>query len=385
MSESGTRSAGVPGGEDTARVQLGDFRIIREVGRGGMGVVYEAEQISLGRRIALKVLARQGLAGSPHLQRFLFEARAAARLHHSNIVPVFGIGEQDGVHYYAMQFIEGRGLDLVFAELRAAASASATIILTATVESMTAQFSEVAQPGEAVATDRPRGDAEAGPDYVIVPDGPLSKASGVRSQTSYYRSVARVGADVAEALAYAHSQGVLHRDIKPSNLLLDVAGTVWVTDFGLAKAAECDALTDTGDLVGTLRYMAPERFEGWSNPRSDVYSLGATLYELLTLRPLFDEPNRARLMKMVAHEAPIAPRKLDPAIPRDLETIVLKSIAKEPEQRYLSAEQMAEDLRRFLSDLPILRDGAAGWNASGDGAVATRRWPARWPRCSCSW
>ena len=163
-----------------------------------------------------------------------------------------------------------------------------------------------------------------------------------------------MGLQVAEALAYAHSQGILHRDIKPSNLLLDAKGTVWVTDFGLAKAEGTDALTHTGDIVGTLRYMAPERFDGWSDPRSDVYSLGATLYELLTLRHLFEEPNRAKLIDRVIHDAPAPPRKLDRKVPRDLETIVLKAIAKEPAHRYATAEQMAEDLRRFLADKPVL-------------------------------
>src|SRR5262249_40568991 len=157
-----------------------------------------------------------------------------------------------------------------------------------------------------------------------------------------YRSVARVGLQVAEALAYAHSQGIVHRDIKPSNLLLDAKGTVWVTDFGLAKAEGTDALTHTGDIVGTLRYMAPERFDGWADPRSDVYSLGVTLYELLTLHYLFQEPNRAKLIDRVVHDAPVSPRKLDKKVPRDLETIVLKAIAKEPGQRYASAEQMGE-------------------------------------------
>jgi serine/threonine protein kinase len=349
-----------PAGETPSSVQLGDFRIIRELGRGGMGVVYEAEQISLGRHVALKVLLRQGLAGSPQLQRFLFEARAAARLHHTHIVPVFGVGEQNGVHYYAMQFIQGRGLDAVFSELRAEVTGAVTIILEAAAGLTTAPYPDAARPGEAGAGDGPRSEdgmsteTASRPGGETFPAGPVLRVAESQGRAPYYRSVARVGLDVAEALAYAHSQGILHRDIKPSNLLLDADGTVWVTDFGLAKAEGADALTDTGDLVGTLRYMAPERFEGWSDPRSDVYSLGATLYELLTLRPLFDEPNRAKLLKMVAHESPIAPRKVDPEIPRDLETIVLKAIVKEPAQRYGSAEQMAEDLRRFLSDRPIL-------------------------------
>jgi tetratricopeptide (TPR) repeat protein len=166
--------------------------------------------------------------------------------------------------------------------------------------------------------------------------------------------VARAGLQAAEALAYAHSEGVLHRDIKPSNLLLDAKGNIWITDFGLAKTEDTEALTQSGDFIGTLRYMAPERLEGWSDRRSDLYGLGVTLYELLTLRPLFTSKGRAELVRRIAEDAPLPPRKLDPAIPVDLETIVLKAVAKEPAARYHRAEQMAEDLRRFLADRPIL-------------------------------
>jgi serine/threonine protein kinase len=350
-------------GDSPPRAQLGDYRIIREVGRGGMGVVYEAEQISLGRHVALKVLLRQGLGESSHLQRFLFEARAAARLHHTNIVPVFGVGDQDGVHYYAMQFIQGRGLDVVLAELRAEETVSPTVTLSESAGVLTGQFSGGARPDEAAPKDAQEAQARAVPGPGAAPgsgldgggrsDGTATTGTG-QASAAYYRSAARVGRDVAGALAYAHSQGILHRDIKPSNLLLDADGTIWVTDFGLAKAEGTDALTDSGAFVGTLRYMAPERFEGWSDPKSDVYSLGATLYELITLRPLFDESNRAKLIKMVAHESPVSPRKLNPEIPRDLETIVLKAIAREPAERYATAEQMADDLERFLADRPIL-------------------------------
>ncbi len=182
----------------------------------------------------------------------------------------------------------------------------------------------------------------------------ISELSTARSESQYYRSVARVGLQVAQALAYAHGEGILHRDIKPSNLLMDAKGVVWVTDFGLAKAEGSDGPTQTGDIVGTLRYMAPERFDGWSDPRSDVYALGATLYELLTLRPLFEDANRARLIERVSHEGPIAPRKIDRRIPRDLETIVLKALAKEPAGRYATAAAMAEDLQRFADDKAIL-------------------------------
>jgi serine/threonine-protein kinase len=363
---SGSRPGSLGGHAPSAPGRLGDFRIIREVGRGGMGVVYEAEQISLGRHVALKVLPHQGAAGSTKLRRFLFEAKAAARLHHSNIVPVYGVGDQDGVHYYAMQFINGQGLDVVFAELRAEAEGSATMTLSVTASLMaTGSFrldrdtsgtavSEV-MSGEDVAQSKSSADfAEEAPAVaaIVVPPTPSPQATGQR--TAYFRAAARVGRDVAEALAYAHGQGILHRDIKPSNLLLDVDGNVWITDFGLATGEGAGGLTETGDVVGTLRYMAPERFDGWSDPRSDVYSLGATLYELLTLRPLFDDSNRARLMKMVAHQAPVPPRRVDPSIPLDLETIVLKAIAKEPSHRYDSAEQMAEDLRRYLEGRPIL-------------------------------
>ncbi len=165
--------------------------------------------------------------------------------------------------------------------------------------------------------------------------------------------MARIGVQVADALAYAHRQGILHRDVKPSNLLLDLQGTVWVTDFGLAKAEGTDELTHTGDIVGTIRFMAPERFEGKSLPQSDVYGLGLTLYEMLTLRPAFDDTNKGRLIDRVLHEPPRPPCKLDPRVPRDLETIVLKCLAKDPRERYATAEALAEDLRRFLADRPI--------------------------------
>ena len=197
---------------------------------------------------------------------------------------------------------------------------------------------------------------------------------------------------VAEGLAYAHSQGIVHRDIKPSNLLLDAKGTVWITDFGLAKAEGTDALTHTGDIVGTLRYMAPEHFDGWSDPRSDVYSMGVTLYELLTLQYLFQEPNRAKLVESVMHVAPASPRKLDKKVPRNLETIILKAIAKEPAERYATAEQMAEDLGRFLADKPVLARRASPteqawrWCRRNPALAATAPWRSQdwwWP--SWSW
>jgi WD40 repeat protein/serine/threonine protein kinase len=339
--------------------ELGEYRILREVGRGGMGVVYEAEQQSLGRRVALKVLPPHVLNDAQRLQRFDREARAAAKLHHTNIVPVFGVGHQDDTHYYVMQFIQGLGLDGVLEELRTLRAAPhspkchephqahpqvqqvAHSLMTGDFAGDNCQASSTTIPSAASDSAVPR-----------LPDGSdLSSVSG--DDARYWRSVARIGVQVADALEYAHGQGILHRDIKPSNLLMDLKGTVWVTDFGLAKSGDSEELTHTGDVVGTLRYMAPERFEGRSDARSDVYSLGLTLYELLALRPAFDQRDRAKLMQQVAHEEPPRLRKLNRAIPRDLETIVQKAMAKEPEQRYARASDLAADLKRFLDDRPI--------------------------------
>jgi len=327
--------------------RLGDYRILREVGRGGMGVVYEAEQVSLGRHVALKVLPGQALLDSRHLERFRREAKAAAKLHHTNIVPVYGVGEAEGVHFYAMQFIRGEGLDRVLNDLRRLRH-EPTAVSQGSIAAglLTGQFT-------APTIGRAPPDTT---ECLAEPDlrpAPSSSLSGVLAHAEYHRGAARLALQVAEALAYAHRQGVLHRDVKPSNLLLDAQGTVWVTDFGLAKAEGSAELTHTGDIVGTLRFMAPERFEGRSLPQSDVYALGLTLYELLTLRPAFDDTNKAKLIDKVLHQPPVSPRKIDANVPRDLETVVLKCLSKEPGERYASAEALAEDLRRFLADRPV--------------------------------
>jgi serine/threonine protein kinase/WD40 repeat protein len=358
----------VPSTPETMPLQrLGDYRILREVGRGGMGVVYEAEQVSLGRHVALKVLPCQTLSHPSFRERFQREARAAARLHHTNIVPVFGVGECDGVHYYAMQFIQGEGLDKVLCDLRRLrdrqgslaangvpleANATGSVILGLLTGRFTQPGSEEAPTGSGEKSSPPTSAATTSSSATSTLSAGRSELSHL-SEGEYCRSVARIGLQVAEALAYAHKQGIVHRDIKPSNLLLDQQGMIWVTDFGLAKAEGADDLTQSGDIVGTLRFMAPERFSGKTLPQSDVYSLGLTLYELLTLRPAFKDSDRPRLIERVLHEPPPSPRKLDRCIPRDLETIVLKAIAKDPAERFASAESLAEDLRRFLADRPI--------------------------------
>ncbi len=359
--------------------QVGEYRILREIGRGGMGVVYEAEQTSLGRHVALKILPAHIANDGKALGRFQREARAAAKLHHTNIVPVFEVGQDGDVCYYAMQFIQGQSLDQVIEELRRLRAESAASQerpsgragLRECLEEQAPAVSPITQallvggwqPGEAA---RSTGETTTAalppvPDAAAPSEGSGSLAvlpdqmalSGVESHVRpYFRSAARIGQQVALALAYAHQRGVLHRDVKPSNLLLDEAGVVWVADFGLAKTDD-DGLTATGDVIGTFRYMAPERFSGKGDARSDVYALGLTLYEMLTLRPAFDTADRLALIAQVKSREPPRPRALDPRIPRELETIVLKATAKEPDRRYATAGAMAEDLRRFAADEPI--------------------------------
>jgi serine/threonine protein kinase/WD40 repeat protein len=383
--------------------QIGDYRIVGEIGRGGMGVVYEAEQVSLGRRVALKVLPRHGAADRLTLERFRREARAAARLHHTNIVPVFEIGQDRDVRFYAMQFIQGQSLDGVITELRhlriqsqskgngddkakissEARSLSPSVahsLLTggflpevdASTRSRIVWEPTSAQPaGAAIALAKAAAVSveatEADPLSDLAPSSSSSSPTPISwavlpggTQLSvaemchrvFHRSVAQIGRQAASALAHAHGRGVIHRDVKPSNLLLDTDGVVWVTDFGLAKADD-DGLTQTGDVLGTIRYMAPERFSGQADARSDVYALGLSLYELLVLRPAFDSPNRLALIDRVKNVDPPRPRSIDPRIPLDLETIVLKAVEKDPKARYASADAMSEDLRRFLADEPI--------------------------------
>jgi serine/threonine protein kinase len=370
--------------------EIGDFTILREIGRGGMGVVYEAVQQSLGRHVALKVLSSAGLLCPRHLERFRFEARAAARLHHSHIVPVYGVGEDDGLHYYAMQFIRGQSLDMVIAELRSLRGDAMDERSThSTGNSFSKQVAEGLRTGQFGANDKPmnpgegdspifsrrpseaddaRGKIGTVPETEKPTRGPKPQAAlDTQNQANalergdlssshgreFYRSVAQIGLEIAGALAYAHSEGVLHRDIKPSNVLLDAKGTVWITDFGLAKADDTDELTQKGDFVGTLRYMAPERLQGRSDCRSDIYGLGATLYELMTLRSYFEGQSGGQLVAKILNQDPMRPSRVDRHIPRDLETVILKAVSKEPDSRYQTAEQMAEDLRRFLSDRAV--------------------------------
>jgi serine/threonine protein kinase len=331
----GGRALTAPAGEPLG-MALGDFRILREVGRGGMGVVYEAEQLSLGRRVALKVLPFAAALDAKQLRRFQNEAQAAAHLHHPHIVPVYFVGCERGVHYYAMQLIEGQNL--------AAVAAAAAEKRTRNQGQRTREAAPSSFPGDPAAETRANFGAQ------------LSTQRSGRA-ADYFRSVARLTAQAAEALEYAHAMGVVHRDVKPANLLVDNHGNLWVTDFGLAQFHANAGLTQTGELLGTLRYMSPEQADGPRgvvDHRSDVYSLGATLYELLTLRWIFEGSGRQTLLYQILREEPRRPRAIEPAIPPELETVVLKAVAKDPAERYATAAAFADDLRRFLDNKPIL-------------------------------
>jgi serine/threonine protein kinase/Flp pilus assembly protein TadD len=352
---------------------LGDFRIVREIGRGGMGVVYEAEQLSLRRQVALKVLPLAATMDPRHLQRFHNEAQAAACLHHGHIVPVFYVGCERGVHFYAMQLIEGQTLAAVIRELRWDQNEPEAL---ATGRGRAPEAGvELAGEGEPLTVPhvhRPAPPAET-----------LTRASlsteGTRRGKEYYRKVAELGIQAAQALDYAHERGVIHRDVKPGNLMLDGHGALWVTDFGLAHLQHAEgSLTITGDLLGTLRYMSPEQAMGKRvvvDHRTDVYSLGMTMYELLALRPAFEGSDRQELLRQVTFEDPKAPRKLDWGIPPELETIVLKAMEKNPVDRYGTAKEMADDLRRFLEDRPVtarrpsLRQVVVKWSRRHRAAV----------------
>jgi eukaryotic-like serine/threonine-protein kinase len=316
--------------------QLGDFRIIREIGRGGMGVVYEAEQISLERRVALKVLPFAAVLDASQLARFKNEALAAAQLDHPHIVNVLGIGCDRGTHFYAMRYIDGCTLADLIEEQRQHQAAKGR-------EKSGEQVANV----ESTAANRPPP-----ADTAAVAHSPTLPLTPSRR----YRAMAALIADAANALHHAHEQGVIHRDIKPSNLMLDRKGKLWITDFGLAHVESGATLTMTGDLMGTLRYMSPEQVLGSRigvDHRSDVYSLAATLYELLALRPVFEGEHRATILNQIVRDAPKSPRHHDRSIPTELETITLKALEKNSSDRYATAEHFAQDLRCFLDNKPI--------------------------------
>ena len=285
---------------------LGDFEIVEEIGRGGMGVVYRARQVSLNRVVALKVMPAGMLGSASAVARFQKEARAAAKLHHTNIVPVYSQGVHDDRYYYAMELVNGASLG-----------------------------------------DLLRGEADE--------SSPAAKNwSEIRADM---RSVARLIANVADALEHAHRSGVLHRDIKPQNLLLGADRELHITDFGLANVLDEPSVTQTGEMVGTPAYMSPEQVAADPHAidrRTDIYSLGVTLYEIFTGRRPFEGSTREQLVARIQTTEPVAPCKVAPATPIDLDTICLRALEKDPRRRYQTAGEMAADLRRYADDRPIL-------------------------------
>ncbi|MFK8111215.1 MAG: serine/threonine protein kinase [Rubripirellula sp.] len=324
-----------PDEEFTAK-PIGDFKIVGELGRGGMGVVYEAIQLSLGRRVALKVLPFASGLDEMRLQRFRNEAHAAAALHHTNIVPVHAVGSDRGVHYYAMQLIDGQ-------------------TLASLIEQCAAERAAVGSSSNHSSGSR------SDPSLLEVAVQSSSQSNRLR----YFRSMVQMIVPVAQALSYAHGYGVVHRDVKPANLLLDSSGKIWVTDFGLAQVQAGESLlTRTGDPMGTLRYMSPEQASGHKtvmDHRTDIYSLGVTLYEMLTLRPAIRGEGYREMLNQIAEQEPLPPNLVDPSLPIELDTIIRKAISKSPSERYASASALAEDLQRWLDDKPIKAKPPTPW------------------------
>ncbi len=315
-------------------VQIGDFRLERRLGSGGMGVVYQAVQLSLKRRVALKVLPFGPAPDSSTVERFHREARAAAKLYHPNIVTIYADGADGHVCYFAMEMIDGENLDQVIKDLRAARALH------------TIARNTLSEPGPSGSERRPAG-AEMG-------DAPEATCilRDCASPREYFHAVARLVSEVADALHYAHGQGIIHRDVKPSNLMLSRDGRLVLLDFGIARICAERGMTLSGAFLGTPRYMSPEQIDGETQSpdhRCDVYSLGVTLYELLTLEPLFDENTRERVIDQILRGEPRRPRQIDRRIPIDLETICCKAIEKDPDRRYTTIGAFADDLRRYLS------------------------------------
>ncbi len=327
--------------------QLGDYVLIREVGRGGMGVVFEAVHQSLGRRVALKVMLEHELESEKQIARFRREAQAAARLHHTNIVSVFGVGESNGYHYYVMEYIDGISLKSAVESLTGINDIESHNQTAGDHGHSTVSNSELFFSPDLENTE----DLGNQTQEIVVPS--TSSLSGIHDGQNRYRWVGKIGAQVADALGYSHQLGILHRDIKPANLMLDDKGQVWITDFGLVKISDEEQITKTGAVLGTPQYLAPESLKGIYDQQSETYCLGLSLYELATLKPAFAPGSHAEVFHRIIDESAAPPAKVDASIPRDLATIIEKAINKDPKLRYQNAFDLRNDLRAFVEDRPI--------------------------------
>ncbi|MEO1856812.1 MAG: serine/threonine-protein kinase [Rubritalea sp.] len=341
--------------------ELGDFEILREIGRGGMGIVYEANQKSLGRKVALKVLPKPALLDPVQLRRFQREARIAAQLHHTNIVSLYGIGEDDGFHFLVMELIQGVSLRKAITRLRRLHDSSVENMEEPQDKQREQAVSWLLKPYIASSSALRRGPlAKSSIRSLSDSNDNPAAMTGVNTATrhcrsSYWGEVARIGRDVAHALQHASEQKVMHRDIKPGNILLDHQGKIWITDFGLAQALSIPEVSATQNIAGTLNYIPPEGFSGQYNQQSDIYSLGVTLYELLCLRPAYSDQGHAESLQRIANNSfePARPSAFNPEIPRDLEFVVLKAMAQDPDHRYKTASDFAIDLELFIANRPV--------------------------------
>ena len=339
---------------ETGPKQIGDYEILREIGRGGMGIVYKARQKSLNRHVALKVLSTGLGLTTKAIMRFKREAEAAAKLHHSNIVPIYATGDENRVPYYVMELIDGPSLDHVIRLMRDEKSPNGSC---SNADSSNAEISGTDVPAWVTETIQYHGNPQLSESSASKSAAPVYSSSSFGSGSSYFDTMARMIAGVADALAHAHDHGVIHRDMKPSNLLLAPDGRLSVNDFGLARMLEQPGMTISGEFMGSPMYMSPEQITAGRIPldhRTDIYSLGATLYELLTLRPPFPGTQRDQVLSQIIHKEVVPPRKVTSRVPRDLETICLKAMDKDPDRRYQSADQFATDLRRYVDRHAIL-------------------------------
>jgi serine/threonine protein kinase len=383
-----------PSTDSTTPARFGPYRVIRSIGRGGMGEVYEAVEEPLGRRVAVKTIRRSQNTSATLLLRFDRERRTLARLHHTNIVPIFATGREADLLYFAMPYLSGASLGQVIKTARAHESAGNGLVSSSFEDLLREAHSRSQSVSEAPNTAGSAENTAAGPEGVEAPD---ASAGGRRGSTTrvlsgaYVRTAVQVMAAVAEGVHHAHQAGVIHRDLKPTNIMVETGGHAWVLDFGLAalkalngaaavapmawpiltSTAEPDATLTAGPL-GTLPYMAPEQHSDGkqADMRSDVWGLGVTLYELLTLKRAFSTS------EAVLNSDPIPPRQLNPSLDRDLEAVVLKALRKDPAHRYPNAQGLADDLRHWLANEPVTARKAHTLRRLGLWARRNKGWAA---------
>ncbi len=347
------------GDEVSGGLMLGEYRLLREIGVGGMGIVYEAMQETMQRRVAVQVLPQEFSQQEVRRNRFMQEARTVAKLSYRNIVPIFDFGESNNRYYFAMRLIQGAGLDWIIQRM---SEEDRPVTSSDVLEHFQKQGIPLSEQEQEQEVD----------DDSLAEECDFANPANENQQPKHkwvlkhdsWRQIARIGLQAARALNHAHQAGILHRDIKPGNLLLDGDGVIWITDFGLAKSENELSLTAPDDVVGTLRYISPERFHGQVDARSDIYALGLTLIELCTRKYVFEQAGRTELIRNIIEGNVTPPREINPDIPEALENILLKATAKHPAKRYQTVAEMADDLRAF----------SRGFHIKSSHSPSQRRW-----------